>query len=66
MKIILADENGFQVLSNGSGDLFIQDSKSGTMIRVGRNGIFMSVTASYGVLAPYAVNGLPAFIIRKN
>lgn len=61
----LFEDSALIVYTNGSGEIFVKnkrDEKSTIRITPDRDGL--NVTAHDGVLTPWAVNGLPAFVVR--
>lgn len=62
---LLFEDATLIVYTNGAGEIFVknkQDEKS--TIRITPDGDGLHITAHDGVLTPWAINGLPAFLVR--
>ena len=62
---ILYEDHHVRVYKNPSSEIFVENKgneKSTIRVSTDRDGF--SVTAHNGVLTPWAVNGLPAFLVR--
>jgi len=61
---ILFEDNQIQVYKNPSGEIFVENkqNKNSTM-RISTYGVGFQVTAHDANLSPWAINGLPAFVV---
>ena len=60
------DDGILQVRVNPCGEVFVSNKRAGRCptIRVNPRGEELSITAHSALMTPYAVNGLPAFIVH--
>lgn len=62
---LLFEDSNLIVYTNGSGEIFVKNKRDeGSTIRITPDRDGFHVTAHDGVLTPWAVGGLPAFLVR--
>jgi hypothetical protein len=61
----LFEDSRLIVHTNGCGEIFVQNKADGKpMMRITPDGDELCVTAHDGVLTPWAINRLPAFLVQ--
>ncbi|GEM_PF-2301829 len=62
---ILYEDHTVRVFKNPSGEIFVENVRGvEATIRIGADRDGLSVTAHDGTFTPWAINGLPAFLVR--
>ena len=59
------EDSGVRVFHNCSGEIFVENKETDVTIRISPDYRSLMVTTQNGIMTPWAVNGLAAFVVQK-